>query len=434
MLSAGRALAEILRRIRPLGVESVSLKYAAGRVLARDIYSRFKIPPFDNSAMDGYAVKAADLNGATKRNPKVLKVIGTIKAGTSSNKRLASGEVMKIMTGAPLLNGADSVVMVEYTKSVDRTLRGGPAFPFGEAAALLRASPFTVHRKNKYVAVYRNVRKGENIRRAGEDIKKGELILRKGAVIRPAEMGVLASMGKDKVSVHKKPKAAFFVTGDELAGVKDKLKAGKIRNTNSFTLYGQLLKYDAIPVDLGLIRDSMPAIKNVIRYASRYDMIVSSGGVSVGDYDYLQDAFKSLGGRVVFWKVSMKPGKPFLFGTIKGLPLFGVPGNPVSSMITFEQFVAPAILKMAGRNKVSKMSVRAKMTEAIYVSPKRRNYIRVHVASRNGVYYASSTGPQGSAILKSMSRANGILTVLEGVGKVNKGSMAEIELIDHMGL
>ncbi|MFQ5823900.1 MAG: gephyrin-like molybdotransferase Glp, partial [bacterium] len=348
------ALKIVLENVKPLDTGRIRTLSALGYVLAQDIYSTLDLPSFDNSAIDGYALKSSDTQDVSKNNSKILEVIDDLPAGHVSTKRLKSGEGIRIMTGAPIPAGADAVIMVEDTKIVDslqltdhRKKCGQRSMDYGK------------------IEIFRKVKEGENIRRKGEDVKKGELVISKGKVICPAEIGMLASLNIQEVNVIKHPRVAILATGDELIDIGQDLEPGKVRNNNSYVLFTQVIKYGGIPVDLGVARDKKNEIGEKVVQGLSADILLISGGVSVGDYDLVKDVLIDLGMKMKFWKVAMKPGKPFVFGLIEGKPIFGLPGNPVSSMVTFEQFVRPAILKMRGITDLSRTLIKAIIKEEI---------------------------------------------------------------------
>lgn len=412
MTKVEEALTLVLDSIKVLGSKKVKLRASLDKVLAEDIYANSDIPPFPNSAMDGYALIASGTEGSSSPYPRRLRVIEEVRAGYVATRPLGPGEAIRIMTGAPLPEGADAVIMVEDTGEVEVENEK----PEGE-----------------FVEVLREIRPGENVRRAGEDIRKGEPVLEEGKVMGPAEIGLLASLGMDKVSVIRAPEVAILVTGDELLEVNEALVPGKIRSSNSYTLYGQVLHYGGIPVDLGIVKDIREEIRAGIESGLDYDMLLTSGGVSVGDYDLVKDVFVELGMEMRFRKVAMKPGKPSAFGLIRGKPVFGLPGNPVSSMVVFEQFVGPAILKMSGKTGLHKLEVIAILKEDINKEPGRRHFLRAWVEFKDGRYWAKTTGPQGSGILRSMSLANALMIIPEGTGKIKAGEKVCVQLWDYPG-
>ncbi|MBE0416065.1 MAG: molybdopterin molybdotransferase MoeA [Dehalococcoidia bacterium] len=378
------------------------------QVLDEDVHSHIDVPPLDNAAMDGYAIKAEDALGATPSSPVFLDVIGEVSAGAIAEKAIEWGTAIRIMTGAPLPKGADSVVRFEDTDE-----------------ALLRSnrSPLT------QIGVLCQIPKGKDVRRAGEDIARGELVLKKGTPLRPQEVGVLASLGKATAWVIRRPEVAILATGDELMDIGQPLPEGKIYNSNSFSIAAQVLRYGGIPKMLGIARDRFGDIEDKIKEALSSDMLITSGGVSVGDYDLVKDVLAKQG-EISFWTVRMKPGKPLAFGAIRGVPHLGLPGNPVSSMINFELFARPAILKMMGKKKLAKPSVEAIMESSIQNSDGRRIFARAMVRREGERYFARLTGPQGSGILTSMARANGLVIVPEDVKVVKNGEVVQALMLD----
>jgi molybdopterin molybdotransferase len=313
---------------------------------------------------------------------------------------------VRIMTGAPLPKGADAVVPFEETDETQRA-----------------ENPF------KQIGILKAVGKGKNVRFTGEDISKGKIALSQGTVLRPAEIGVLASLGLKKVTVIRRPTVAILATGDELVELGKPLREGKIYNSNSYSVAAQVLRYGGIPRMLGIAKDTQSDLEGKINDGLTADMLLTIGGVSMGDYDLVKGLLAAQG-EMLFWKVRMKPGKPMAFGTIKGVPHFGLPGNPVSSMITFELFARPAILKMMGKTKLDKPSVEAIMEDRARNSDGRRIFLRAVVRKEGGRYYARTTGPQGSSILTSMSQANALVVVPEDIKEVKKGSILKAIMLD----
>jgi molybdopterin molybdotransferase len=400
MISFEEALDKILSRIRPLGLEKVLLLEGLGRIIGEDIYARRDIPPFDNSAMDGYALKFEDIRESSKDHPVRLEVIEDLPAGSVPKKTIGKGQAIRIMTGAPVPKGADTVIPVEETRKEDGY------------AVILKAAPF-----------------GENIRRSGEDVKKEERVISRGDLIRPAEIGMLASVGRSSVLVYQKPLVAILCTGDELVDVDENLDETKIISSNSYTLAAQVKDCGAVPVQLGIARDRKEEIREKLRQGTRADMLISSAGVSVGDYDFAKDALGDLGMEMAFWQVSMKPGKPLAFGTIQGKPVFGLPGNPVSSMVSFEEFVRPSLLKMMGHRQVFRSVVEAILQEEIRKTAGRRHFIRAFVSFKQGSYFATTTGDQGSGILMSMLKANGLIMIPEAQEIARAGEKVKVQLL-----
>lgn len=400
MISFEEALDNILSRIHPLGLEKVLLLEGLGRIIGEDIYARRDIPPFDNSAMDGYALKFEDIRESSKDHPVRMEVIEDLPAGSVSKKTIGKGQAIRIMTGAPIPKGADAVIPVEETRK-----EGGDTVILKSAAL------------------------GENVRRSGEDVKKGERVISKGDLIRPAELGMLASVGRSSVLVYQKPLVAILCTGDELVDVDENPDESKIISSNSYTLAAQVKDCGAVPVQLGIARDRKEEIREKLRQGTRADVLISSAGVSVGDYDFAKDALGDLGMEMTFWQVSMKPGKPLAFGTIQGKPVFGLPGNPVSSMVSFEEFVRPSLLKMMGHRQVFRIVVEAILEEEIRKTAGRRHFIRAFVSFKEGSYFVTTTGDQGSGILMSMLKANGLIMIPEAQEIAKAGEKVKVQLL-----
>jgi molybdopterin molybdotransferase len=414
VITVEQALEKILEHIDVLGVEESPILSCLGQVLAENISSDINIPPLDNSAKDGYAVRAADTKGASRKSPRVLRVIGTIIAGSISRTRVEPGTAVRIMTGAPIPKGADAVVKFEDT---DQAGWGADASQIGILA---------------------EVTPGLEIRRAGEDIAKGMRLLVKGTVIRPAEVGALASLGRTSVKVIRRPVVAILATGNELVDVTQPLSEGKIYNTNSYSLAALVLRYGGIPRILGIASDVEDSLIARLHLGLDADMLLTSGGVSLGDYDIVRDVLAKEG-EIVFWQVRQQPGKPLVFGMIRALgdgggvrkiPLFGLAGNPVSAMLNFELFARPAMLKMMGRKKLAKPVIKAIIEEPIANTDGRRIFARAVVQKRNGKYFARLTGPQGSGILTSMMLANGLVIVPEDKPGFKKGDSVQVIMLD----
>jgi len=414
MISVEQALEKILSYVDELETEEVPILSALGQVLAEDVRSSIDIPPLDNAAMDGYAIQARDTDNASPQSPRLLRVIDTVIAGAISQREVTPGTAIRIMTGAPVPKGADSVVRFEDTDEDQRQP------PISEIGILCKVKP------------------GLNIRRAGEDIAKGTLVLQKGTVLRPAEIGVLASLGKDKVKVIRRPVVAILATGNELVDIGQPLPAGKIYNSNTYSVAALVQRYGAIPKILGIALDTEDSLVSKLREGLDADMLLTSGGVSAGDYDMVKDVLAKEG-EISFWTVRMKPGKPLAFGTIRGagkggatknIPHLGLPGNPVSSMVTFELFARPAILKMMGKKNLSKPMVEAVLEEPVVNTDGRRVYLRAIVEKRDGQYFARLTGPQGSGILTSMSLANGLVIIPEDRKEVKAGETVQALMLD----
>ncbi|MBM3128581.1 MAG: molybdopterin molybdotransferase MoeA [Chloroflexi bacterium] len=414
MIAVEEALAYVLKHFQPLESERVPLLDALDRVLTEEIVSDINIPPFNNSAMDGYAVIADDIARASRDHPVTLRVIGDVAAGYVAAHTVERGTAIRIMTGAPLPPGADTVVRFEETSE---GLEARGARPTRERVDILKA-----------------ISRGENVRAAGEDIRVGEIVFPKGTVVRPAEIGVLASLGKKDVAVHRRPRVAILATGDELVAIDAPIAPGKIRNSNEYSNAAAVLKTGGVPVQLGIARDNIADLTAKIRAGldADVDLFLTSAGVSVGDYDIVKDVLNAEG-EMQFWQVKMKPGKPLAFGILRGkkpVPLLGLPGNPVSAMISFEVFARPAILTMLGKTNFARPTVRAILQEELVNDSQRRNFIRVVVEPRGADWIARSTGEQGSGILTSVARANGLLIVPENIALVRAGETVDAQMMD----
>jgi molybdopterin molybdotransferase len=419
MLTVEEALAKILNEVPVLDTEIVPIMDSLGQVLAEDIVSAINVPPLDNSAMDGYAVRAEDTRGASEKTPKILKVIDTVIAGAISKKEITAGTAIRIMTGAPLPKGADAVVQFENTDEEKRK-KSAPDKPVTQ------------------VGIYEEIEPKKNLRFAGEDVKKGQTIIKQGTVIRPAEIGVMASTGKTAVKVIRRPVVAVLSTGNELVENGKPLPEGKIYNSNSYSIASLVKKYGGIPKMLGIALDNEKSLVGKLKEAQNADMLITTGGVSMGDYDMVKDIL-ARDGEMVFWKVRVKPGKPLAFGKIKGkdkngkervIPHLGLPGNATSCMVSFELFVRPALLKMMGKKKLAKPSVSDFINETIKNDAGRRIYDRAITEKQDGHYVAKLTGPQGSGILTSMALANSFVLIPEEIEKVNKGDTVQALMLD----
>jgi molybdopterin molybdotransferase len=411
VISVDQALKKVLEHVETLEAEERPILDCLGQVLAEDVFSAINIPPLDNSAMDGYAVRAADTRGASHESPRILRVVDTVAAGAVARLSVEPGTAIRIMTGAPIPEGADGVVRFEDT---DESERGGNS---AETGVMIEVKP------------------GAEIRRAGEDIAAGSLVLSKGTVLRASEIGVLASLGCGKAKVIRRPVVAILSTGDEIADIARPLSGGKIYNSNSYSLAALVQRYGAVPRMLGIALDNEDSLVGKLRPGLDADMVITSGGVSMGDYDVVREVLAKQGD-IVFWRVREKPGKPLVFGMIKGqgkvkdIPFFGLAGNPVSAMVNFELFARPAILKMRGRKNLAKPTVRAVVEDAIVNTDGRRVFTRVFVEKRGDGYFARLTGPQGSGILTSMALANGLAIVPEDEPGVKPGDEVEVMMLD----
>ncbi len=412
MLTVEEAQQKVLSYVDVLEPEEKPLLECSGQVLAEDVYSTITIPPMDNSAMDGYAVQAQNTCGATPSTPKILRLISEVAAGYISEQEVSPETTIRIMTGAPVPKGADAVVQFEDTDEEERRAAGKTLVEIG---------------------ILREVPPGLSIRRAGEDIAKGDLALSKGTVLRPQEIGALASLGRTTASVIRRPLVAILSTGDELVNVGEPLPPGKIYNSNTFSLAAQVRRYGGIPKILGIARDDMQSLTEAIDQGHDADLFITSAGVSVGRYDFVKDVLAKHG-EIAFWSVRMKPGKPLAFGllTIRGkrVPHLGVPGNPVSAMVSFEQFARPAILKMLGKKKLAKPTIIAISESRAVNSDERRFFTRAMVEKRGEKYFARLTGPQGSGILTSMVKGNGLMIIPEDTKSIEQGDEVQVQMLD----
>ncbi len=402
MISVSEAKRLILENSQIFSPTRNSLSESLGLVLAEDVFSKDNIPFADNSAMDGYAVKFEDTKNASKENPVKLRISEVVAAGHSTNQVLQNGEVVKIMTGAPIPNGADSVVIVEQTE-----------------------------KNGDEVSIFREAKNGENIRRAGEDISVGMQVLEKGKIISSADLGVLASVGNAKPLSFRKPKIAVLATGDEIISPEGPLILGKVRNSNEFTLCGLVEEFGGKAISFGIGKDSKPKLtKQICEALETSDILVTSGGVSMGDFDFVQEVFPEIGVEIVFHKINVKPGKPVLFGTFGEKLVFGLPGNPVSSMVSFLKFVVPAMKKMSGNANFSLPQVQARFVGSFRKRDSKTHFLRGILEKSENGFSVSLTGRQGSGILRSMSLANCLIEVGETQSEIEEGEVVSIQVLD----
>lgn len=386
MLSVEEARQQMLNTIPVLPTEKREILSCTDYVLAEALHAEENIPPFDNSAMDGYAVRAADVQNASEAEPAVLTIVETIAAGYAPTKQVAAGQAARIMTGAMMPEGADAVVMQEVTQ-----------------------------REGDTVEIFEGIDETGNVRFTGESVAVGQQVMGKGKHLRPPEVSMLASLNRPEATVYRKPTVAIVSTGDELLLLGEPLEPGKIRESNRYGLYAQVEEAGGIPIDMGIAPDDEAEIERIFRAAlAKADALITSGGVSVGEHDYVKSVLERLG-EVNFWRVAMKPGKPQAYGISDGKPIFGLPGNPVSSLVVFELFVRPALLKMAGHTELLRPTFKATLAETITNRDGRVNYMRAILKGSNGHYTAETTGPQGSGILHSLVLANGLITIPAGV-------------------
>jgi molybdopterin molybdotransferase len=402
MITVDEARSIVLSHVEVGGNEKIDLLSALGRVIEEDIVASFDIPPWDNSAMDGYAVRFDDIRESSYDNPAILKVIEDLPAGYLPKNAIEPSQATRIMTGAPLPGGADTVVRQEDTSSQENT-----------------------------VHILIPPEKGANIRRAGENVKKGDRAIQRGTVLRPAHIGLLASLSRSYVSTYQVPKVAVLSTGDEVADIDAEKDPSKIVNSNTYAIASQIKECGATPMMLGIARDERTELTAKLKQGLSADVIITTGGVSVGEYDFVMDALKELGAELKFWKVAMRPGKPSTFGTIADKLLFGLPGNPVSCMVCFELFVRPALLKKMGHRHLFRPVVRAVLAENVMTKKGLRFFVRVRLYYENGQLSASTTGAQGSGILKSMVQANGLMIVSEDKEEVKAGEEVRVYVLDR---
>lgn len=385
----------ILERVRTLNSENVGLLDSVGRVLAEDISAPWNLPQCSNSAMDGYAVRAADCQGVA-----ALPIIDYVPAGGHPRRPVEPGTAIKIMTGAPIPEQCDSIV------------------PFEDA----RESDGVVH-------IEQPVSKHQHVRCAGEDIREGEVVLLKGNLIRPVDVGVLASFGKPVVPVFRRPTVAIVATGDELVELGEALSTGKIFNSNSYALASAVKSIGAVPVLLGIARDNLESHREKIRAGLTADALITSAGVSVGDRDFVRDALAELGVEQVFWRVDVRPGKALAFGVKDDTPVFALPGNPVSTMLTFEAFVAPALLKMMGHKRLLKQLIHAELQDSMKKATGRTYLARVRVEYTDGKYVASTAGKQETGLVRTLLRANAIAVLPPECGALAAGDRVPVHFL-----
>lgn len=402
MISVEEALERILAKITPLGIIEVPLAAAQGLVLAQDIVAHDSIPPFANSAMDGFALRSQDSHSRNGQ-PARLRVTGSVAAGYVADHSIEEGTAMRIMTGAPVPPGADAVIQIELTQY------DGP--------------------ESSWVELQQEVAQGNNIRPAGEDMQAGQVVIQRGTEIGPWEIGILATLGYAVVSVIRRPRVAILATGDEIIDIHEPLSPGKIRNSNSYMLEAMVRRTGIEATRLGVAQDTVESLRAKFREAMTYDLILTSGGVSVGDFDLVKDIMKEQG-NINFWRINMRPGKPVAFGSIGNIPLLGLPGNPVSSAVTFELFGYPILRKMQGHTWLLKPQVNVVVEDGVPDQVMRRHYVRAHVEWRDDHFVARTTGNQGSNIMTSLLQANAFLIVPEGGTIVKPGDMVKAMMLD----
>ncbi|MHB0856173.1 MAG: molybdopterin molybdotransferase MoeA [Anaerolineae bacterium] len=402
MLSVDEALERVLAAMLPLDSVDTPLLESLGLTLAEDVHAEGDIPPHDNSAMDGYAVLAEDIREASADRPVRLEVIHDLAAGYTTDRIVTSGTAIRIMTGAPLPPGADTVVPFEQTLSEDRQ-----------------------------VLILEALTPGRNVRRAGEDVRRGGLTLARGTVVGPAQVGMLAALGRATVRCIRRPRVGILATGDEVVEIDAPLAPGKIRNANSYSSAAQVLRWGGVPVLLGIARDAAAQVSRSLHegLAKGLDLLVTSGGISVGDFDVVKRVLAAEGA-IDFWQVKMRPGKPLAFGRVGGVPLLGLPGNPVSAMVSFHLFGRPSVLKLLGRTDLAPPIVPARLLEDVRTREGFRTFLRVTLEPTKDGLGARLTGEQGSGILLSMVCADGLAVVPEEAGPLRAGDAVQVMLLD----
>jgi molybdopterin molybdotransferase len=395
MLGFEAALDTILSSVQPLGTEDVFLLDALDRILAEDIVAPWNLPRFNNSAMDGYAVRLQDCSIAA-----VLTVIDHVPAGSHATKAVTAGTAIKIMTGAPTPEGCNTVIPLEDVEETDSCIR-----------------------------ILRPVKAHSNLRLAGEDVSAGELVLQAGTVVQPPAIGVLASFGHSMVKVIRQPRVAIVATGSELVKLGSLPAEGQIIDSNTYTLASAVTKIGAIPVALGIVRDDVECHREILRLGLRSDVLITSAGVSVGTHDFVRSVLDELGVTNIFCRVQVKPGKSIAFGMKENKPVFALPGNPVSSMLTFEEFVAPALLKMTGHTQVKKPMISAVLQQPLSKPVGRTHLLRVHLKYSEGHYQAWSAGRQETSFLKTMVNTNAIAVLPAEQCSFAAGSEVQVHLL-----
>lgn len=401
MISVHEAVTKILETVIQLAGERVSLFEATGRVLAEAVSSEREVPPFHNSAMDGYAVRWEDIAQASSDTPVELSIQEVIQAGAVPTQTVTAGTASKIMTGAVVPPGADTVIRVEDTEE--------------------RAGRVLIHQPNTL---------GANVRTTGEDIRAGQQILEPGRVLRPADIGLLASVGRSFVLVRQRPRVAILSTGNELVEVDGRLRPGQIVNSNAYTLAAAVQEAGGVAVPLEIARDTLEETRTALNEAVRHDMVLSTGGVSVGDFDFVKAAMDELGVTRLFWQVAQRPGKPLTFGLLKERLYFGLPGNPVSALVCFYLYVRPTLRRMLGHTKLFPPVVSATVGEDIPIARNLTEFVRCRLTQHNGRYAAHSTGTQSSGVLSSLSLGQGLIIGPQELTLLPKGTEVQVIVLD----
>lgn len=390
----------VIAAMKTLGTEHVPLQQALGRVLAEDIVANRDQPPYDVSAMDGFALRSADLTTA----PATLEIIEDIKAGDMPKHTIQPGQCARIMTGAPVPPGADAVIRVEDTEALSE----------------------------RQVQINVTVKARNDIRDRGENMACGEVVLSRDTSITPGVIGMLAMVKQAEVPVYRQPRVAILSTGDELEGLDEPLDPLKIPDANSYALMAQVQALGMAPVLLGIARDDPDDLRAALQRGLQFDVLLVSGGTSVGVHDYVRPTLEALGVQMQFWRVAMKPGHPMAFGIAPLTWVFGIPGNPVSSMVCFEEFIGPALRKLMGHTRLFRQTVTATLTREVKHRHRRTEFVRVMLARQGDVWVATPTGNQGSGILRSMAMAEGLMVVPAESGDVAVGATVQVQLLDGM--
>jgi molybdopterin molybdotransferase len=408
MIDVDEARRRILAAFRPLPVARVPLDAALGHVLAVDVVAGTSVPAFPNAAMDGFAVRVADTAEASRDHPVTLLVVAEAAAGYANTAEVTPGIAVRIMTGAPAPPGAEAVVRFEETEEGERGVHRGP----GET-----------------IAIYRAAQPGENIRPVGEDVVAGETVLIAGTRVRPAEIGVLATLNRTQATVHRRPRVGILATGDEIVDPGEPLGPGQIRNSNAPMLAALVHRTGGAAVSLGTARDTEADLRGRLALADGLDLLLTTGGVSVGDYDLVKQVLQAEG-RIDLWEVRIKPGKPLAFGCLGTTPILGLPGNPVAAVVAFEQFARPAIRKMLGDRCLEVPTVPARLIGRIENRGGRRHFVRVAVERTPEGYVARVAGGQGSGVLSTLAKANALLVIPEDLPVAEAGTILPAQMLD----
>lgn len=402
-ISVEKAKEILLNQDIKIDIIDIPILESLGYVLGEDIISDINMPPFDRSPLDGYALKSEDIEGASKEAPIVLEVIDYVPAGYVSSKKIENGQAIRIMTGAKIPEGANIIIKYEDTDFTD-----------------------------KDVKIYNYLKPNSNIVKMGEDIEVGDLVLKKGHIIGPADIGILATLGKTMVKVYSKPKIAILATGDELIEIDETPREGKIRNSNSYTIAAQVKRIGGEPIILGICSDKLDEINDKLEASLQWaDMVITTGGVSVGDADLVKESFQEIGGDILFWRVNMKPGTPIAVAKYKNKLIFGLSGNPAAASITFEKFVRPTILKLMGKTKYNLMKVESILESEFTKVSNQNRYLRAITYYKDGGFFTKLPDKHSSGILTSLSGTNSLFYIRAGTGPYKSGDKIEVEILDY---